>query len=86
MIEVTLFPETKITREIEFRADRYGLYLNCCQSKCLVAGISFQWPTWLQRLVNGEESARHLVAGLRIYSWDAQECIDYWQLREKSDG
>jgi len=79
MREYTLFRETRTTRKVTFRADRYGLYLLCWERGCLAAGVSYQWPNWLQRKVNGEDAARHLNPGLSGFSWgpDVVEFLDH---------
>lgn len=77
--EVTLIPETKTLRHVILRIDYYGIYFLCEQEGNLVAGVSYQWPTFIQRHVNGEDAAMHLVPGLSGFSWDAQETIEYWE-------
>lgn len=69
----------KHIRKLSFRADRYDLYFLCYQEDCLVAGISFQYPAWIQKRINGDFAAMHLVPGLSLFSWDAEEIIEFYR-------
>lgn len=57
--------ETKYTRNLEFRIDSYGIYLLAYDwvddvfweaGHDLVAGISYQWPLWLMKILNKENN------------------------------
>jgi hypothetical protein len=66
MQDVCIFPATKTTRRVEFRADRYGLFLNFYQQNILVAGLSFQFPSWIT-------GNRHHTPGFHGFSYDFEK-------------
>lgn len=66
MQDICVFPGTKSLRQIDFRADRCGLYLNIYQQGILVAGVSFQFPTWLTK-------NRYISPGFHGFSHDFEE-------------
>ena len=43
--EQVIIPETKFTRAVTFRADKFGLYLLFWQDNYLAAGMVIQYPS-----------------------------------------
>lgn len=78
-MNIVLFRETRTTRQSTFRADQYGLYLLFWERGNLAAGVSYQWPSWVQRKINGEDTDRHLNPGLSVFSWgpDVLDTAEY---------
>lgn len=76
LLNLVLFRERRTLRQVEFRIDRYGIYLLFSQEGYLVAGVSYQYPEFLTK-------NQHLVPGLSVWSWDAQDRIAFWKDREQ---
>lgn len=48
--------ETRMTRELEFRIDHYGIYFLAYQDDALMAGISYQYPKFIMDYLLGHDS------------------------------
>ena len=49
--------ETRMTRQLEFRIDHYGIYFLAYENDDLIAGISYQYPKFIMDYLLGHDSA-----------------------------
>lgn len=68
-IGIQLFPETKTTRSVWWRADRYGLYLMFFNGDRLRAGVAVQYPV----VISGN---RNFKPGFGLWSWGEDQPYD----------
>lgn len=75
-MKITLVRETRTTRRVDIRVDSVGLYILFWQCGELAACVSYQYPTFIQRRLNGEMAAIHYIPGLSVMSL-SEEQLEY---------
>jgi hypothetical protein len=89
MRDVTILKETRLTRRVDFRLDKIGVYFLFYQSSYMTGGVSYQWPLWfmgcMQRFPKLRTSKMWLLhhrPGLYVHNTDYQEMRTYYAFYE----